>query len=117
MKEQNIPYKIYLTEEELPQAWYNLRADMINKPAPLLHPETHEPMTAEDLADVFCEELVKQELDDTTAYIPIPRRSVIFIKCTALRLWFVHTAWKRNWALLPRSTTNSKATTPPALTS
>ena len=53
MKEQNIPYKIYLTEEELPQAWYNLRADMINKPAPLLHPETHEPLTAEDLADVI----------------------------------------------------------------
>ena len=62
MKEQTIPYKIYLTEEELPKAWYNLRADMVNKPAPLLHPETHEPMTAEDLAEVFCEELVKQEL-------------------------------------------------------
>lgn len=80
MKEQNIPYKIYLTEEELPQAWYNLRADMINKPAPLLHPETHEPMTAEDLADVFCEELVKQELDDTTAYIPIPQEIRDFYK-------------------------------------
>ena len=80
MKEQNIPYKIYLTEEELPQAWYNLRADMINKPAPLLHPETHEPMTTEDLADVFCEELVKQELDDTTAYIPIPKEIRDFYK-------------------------------------
>ena len=80
MKEQNIPYKIYLTEEELPQAWYNLRADMINKPAPLLHPETHEAMTAEDLADVFCEELVKQELDDTTAYIPIPQEIRDFYK-------------------------------------
>ena len=80
MKEQNIPYKIYLTEEELPQAWYNLRADMINKPAPLLHPKTHEPMTAEDLADVFCEELVKQELDDTTAYIPIPKEIRDFYK-------------------------------------
>ena len=80
MKEQNIPYKIYLTEEELPQAWYNLRADMINKPAPLLHPETHEAMTAEDLADVFCQELVKQELDDTTAYIPIPKEIRDFYK-------------------------------------
>ena len=80
MKEQNIPYKIYLTEEELPQAWYNLRADMINKPAPLLHPETHEAMTAEDLADVFCQELVKQELDDTTAYIPIPQEIRDFYK-------------------------------------
>ena len=80
MKEQNIPYKIYLTEEELPQVWYNLRADMINKPAPLLHPETHEAMTAEDLADVFCQELVKQELDDTTAYIPIPKEIRDFYK-------------------------------------
>ena len=80
MKEQNIPYKIYLTEEELPAAWYNLRADMHNKPAPLLHPETYKPMTAEDLSEVFCEELVKQELDDTTAYIPIPQESRDFYK-------------------------------------
>ena len=80
MKEQNIPYKIYLTEEELPKAWYNLRADMVNKPAPLLHPDTQEPMTAEDLSDVFCEELVKQELDDTTAYIPIPQEIRDFYK-------------------------------------
>ena len=72
MNDQTNPYKIYLTEEELPKAWYNLRADMINKPAPLLHPETHQPMTAEDLAGVFCDELIRQELDDTTAYIPIP---------------------------------------------
>ena len=80
MNKQNIPYKIYLTEEELPTAWYNLRADMHNKPAPLLHPETHEPMTAEDLSEVFCEELVKQELDDTTAYIPIPQEIRDFYK-------------------------------------
>ena len=80
MNEQNIPYKIYLTEEELPTAWYNLRADMHNKPAPLLHPETHDPMTAEDLSEVFCEELVKQELDDTTAYIPIPQEIRDFYK-------------------------------------
>ena len=72
MNDQTIPYKIYLTEEELPKAWYNLRADMRSKPAPLLHPETHQPMTAEDLAGVFCDELIRQELDDTTAYIPIP---------------------------------------------
>ena len=72
MNDQTIPYKIYLTEEELPKAWYNLRADMQSKPAPLLHPETHQPMTAEDLAGVFCDELIRQELDDTTAYIPIP---------------------------------------------
>ena len=67
-----IPYKIYLTEEELPKAWYNVRADMKNKPAPLLNPATKQPVTAEELGHVFCDELVKQELDDTTAEIPIP---------------------------------------------
>ena len=66
MKDQAIPYKIYLQEEELPKAWYNLRADMKNKPAPLLNPATLKPMTADELKPVFCDELVAQELDDTT---------------------------------------------------
>ncbi|MBR1404261.1 MAG: TrpB-like pyridoxal phosphate-dependent enzyme [Treponema sp.] len=69
---EKIPYKIYLSENELPTSWYNVRADMKNKPAPLLNPATHEPMKFEDLRPVFCDELIKQELDDTTAYIPIP---------------------------------------------
>ena len=68
-----IPYKIYLTEEEMPRQWYNVRADMTKKPAPLLNPGTLEPMTAEELGGVFCEELVKQELDDDTAYFDIPQ--------------------------------------------
>ena len=68
----DIPYKIYLEESEMPESWYNVRADMKNKPAPLLNPATGKPMTAEELGGVFCEELVAQELDDTTAYIPIP---------------------------------------------
>ncbi len=80
MNNQTIPYKIYLTEEELPKAWYNLRADMVNKPAPLLHPETHRPMTIEDLSGIFCQELARQELDDTTAYIPIPEEIRDFYK-------------------------------------
>ena len=67
-----IPYKIYLEENEMPKAWYNLRADMINKPAPLLNPDTLRPMTAQELSEVFCKELVEQELDETNAYIPIP---------------------------------------------
>ncbi|MBR3144961.1 MAG: TrpB-like pyridoxal phosphate-dependent enzyme [Clostridia bacterium] len=75
-----IPYKIFLTEDEMPKNWYNLRADMKNKPAPLLNPATLKPMTAEDLAPVFCEELVKQELDDTTAYFPIPQEIYDFYK-------------------------------------
>lgn len=72
MKEQKIPYKIYLDETEIPKQWYNVRADMKNKPAPLLNPGTLEPMKAEELAPVFCDELVAQELDDTTPYIDIP---------------------------------------------
>ncbi len=59
MSENIIPYKIYLSEEELPTAWYNVRADMKNKPAPLLNPGTLEPMKAEELENVFCSELVK----------------------------------------------------------
>ena len=72
MSNTEIPYKIYLEEQEMPKAWYNMRADMKNKPAPLLNPGTHQPMTAEELGGVFCDELVKQELDNDTAYIPIP---------------------------------------------
>ncbi len=75
-----IPYKIYLEESEMPRAWYNVRADMKNKPAPLLNPATMEPMTVEELSKVFCEELAKQELDETNAYIPIPREILDFYK-------------------------------------
>lgn len=72
MTDRKIPYKIYLEENEMPKAWYNLRADMTNKPAPLLNPGTLKPMTAEALEGVFCKELVKQELDETTSFIEIP---------------------------------------------
>ena len=67
-----IPYRLYLSEEDLPKTWYNVRADMKNKPAPLLNPGTRKPMTAEELSPVFCEELVKQELDDNTPFFEIP---------------------------------------------
>ena len=77
---KDIPYKIYLNEDELPRAWYNLRADMINKPAPLLNPGTHQPITAEELAPVFCEELIRQELDNDTPYIEIPEEIFNFYK-------------------------------------
>lgn len=78
MKE--IPYKIYLEESELPKQWYNVRADMKQKPAPLLNPETLKPMTEKELEVVFCKELVKQELDDTTPYIDIPEEIRNFYK-------------------------------------
>ncbi|MCQ2552730.1 MAG: TrpB-like pyridoxal phosphate-dependent enzyme [Clostridia bacterium] len=72
MADKNIPYKIYLSEDEIPKQWYNLRADMKTKPAPLLNPGTHQPLKAEELTPIFCEEPVKQELDNDTAYIDIP---------------------------------------------
>ncbi len=77
---KEIPYKIYLEENEMPKAWYNLRADMKNKPKPLLNPETKKPMTPEELGTVFCDELVRQELDDTTPYIEIPQEIRDFYK-------------------------------------
>ena len=80
MKDQAIPYKIYLEESEMPTAWYNVRADMPTKPAPLLNPATGEPCTAEELGHVFCDELVAQELDDTTPYIEIPQEIRDFYK-------------------------------------
>ena len=80
MSENKIPYKIYLEENEMPQTWYNVRTDMKNKPAPLLNPGTLQPMTAEELGGVFCEELVKQELDNDTPYIPIPQEIRDFYK-------------------------------------
>ena len=76
----NIPYKIYLTEDEMPKEWYNVRADMKNKPAPLLNPATLQPMGFDDLRAVFCDELVKQELDNDTAYFKIPEEIRDFYK-------------------------------------
>ena len=80
MSQKEIPYKIYLEESEMPRQWYNMRADMTNKPAPLLSPETLQPMTAEELGEVFCDELVKQELNDTDRYIDIPKEILDFYK-------------------------------------
>ena len=80
MATEKIPYKIYLEESELPRAWYNLRADMKNKPAPLLNPETQEPMTVEELSAIFCEDLARQEVDEDTAYFEIPQEILDFYK-------------------------------------
>jgi tryptophan synthase beta chain len=77
---KTIPYKIYLEENEIPKQWYNMRADMKNKPAPLLNPATFEPMTFDDMRPVFCDELIKQELDDTTPYFDIPQEIQDFYK-------------------------------------
>jgi tryptophan synthase beta chain len=67
-----IPIRIYLAEDEVPKSWYNLRAVMKNKPEPMLHPGTLQPVSPADLGPVFCKELIKQELDDNTLLVPIP---------------------------------------------
>ena len=72
MASENIPYKIYLNEDEMPRAWYNVRADMKVKPAPLRNPVTGAPMTFDDLRPVFCDELIRQELDNDDRESPIP---------------------------------------------
>lgn len=78
--DKKIPYKIYLEEQEMPKQWYNVRADMKKKPAPLLNPATLQPVTLEELSGIFCEELAKQELDDVTAYFDIPKEIRDFYK-------------------------------------
>ena len=80
MATEKIPYKIYLSEDEMPRTWYNVRADMKNKPAPLLNPGTGEPMGFDDLRPVFCDELIRQELDNDTREIPIPQEIRDFYK-------------------------------------
>lgn len=80
MKKNEIPYKIYLSEEEMPRSWYNVRADMKNKPAPLLNPQTFKPVTEKELEQVFCKDLVQQELNETDRYIPIPQEILDFYK-------------------------------------
>ena len=96
---KEIPYKIYLEESEMPKQWYNVRADMKKKPAPLLNPATKQPVTAEELEAVFCKELVKQELDDTTAYIDIPQEILNFCNCTGLlcKAAGFEGCYHRNW--------------------
>ena len=78
--EKKIPYKIYIAENEIPTQWYNVRADMKNKPAPLLNPGTGKPLTLEELSPIFCEELCRQELDNDTAYFDIPEEIQNFYK-------------------------------------
>ena len=80
MSSKEIPYKIYLTESEMPESWYNVRSAMKTKPAPLLNPGTLEPMKPEELAGVFCDELIQQELDNDTREYPIPQEILDFYK-------------------------------------
>ena len=67
-----IPHRLYLTEDQMPQKWFNLRAAMPQQPDPLIHPGTLQPLGVADLAPIFCEELARQELDGTTEFVDIP---------------------------------------------
>ena len=80
MSDYKVPYKIYLEENEIPDKWYNVRADMKNKPAPLLNPGTLKPLTFGEMQPIFCDELIRQELDNDTAYVPIPKPIFDFYK-------------------------------------
>ena len=67
-----IPHRLYLTEDQMPQKWFNLRSAMAEQPDPLLHPGTLRPLGVDDLSPIFCEELARQELDGATVYVDIP---------------------------------------------
>ncbi len=112
-----IPHRLYLTEDQMPKQWYNLRADMKEQPDPLIHPGTHEPLPVEALYPIFCEKLARQELDCTTRYFDIPEPVLDMYKRTGPRRCAAHTIWKRRSTPRRRSTTSSRATTPRARTS
>jgi predicted alternative tryptophan synthase beta-subunit len=109
-----IPYKIFLSEEEMPKYWYNIKALMNEKPDPFLNPATLEPVTAEELEQLFCKELVEQELNTTDQYIEIPEGVREFYKCIALLPWYALTVWKNYWIHLQKYTISSKVQIPPA---
>jgi len=77
---KKVPHRVYLTEEQMPKKWYNIRSDMKEQPDPMLNPATLKPVSAEDLYPVFCEELAKQEMDGTTRYFDIPEEVQNFYK-------------------------------------
>ncbi|HHU73824.1 MAG TPA: TrpB-like pyridoxal phosphate-dependent enzyme [Clostridiales bacterium] len=77
---KKIPHRLYLSEDQLPKQWYNLRADMKELPDPMLNPANFQPATAEELYAVFCNELAHQELDNTTRYFDIPEEIQEFYK-------------------------------------
>ena len=83
---KKVPYRLYLSEEQMPRQWYNLRADMKEQPEPMLNPATLEPVKEEDLYPVFCEELAKQEMDATTVTLTSPARCWSFTACSGRRL-------------------------------
>ncbi len=88
--------RYFLSEEDIPCYWYNIQADMENKPMPPLHPGTRQPLKAEDLFPIFAEELCHQELNQTDAWIEIPekvREMYTYYRSTP---WYVLTDWNKH---------------------
>ena len=112
--EKKIPYKIYLSEEEMPTKWYNVRADMPTKPAPLISPADGHALTLEEMNPIFCEELNKQELDNDTRYFDIPQEVLDFYRMyrpsPLVRAYFLEKELGR--ALPPRWASASSPTIP-----
>ena len=117
LKNRGIPYKIYLSEDEMPLVLVQCARRHEDEARPLLNPGTLKPMTAEEMGHVFCAELVKQEMDDHTLISPSPRTCGTSIRCIVPPRWCAPIVWRRSWAPRHISTTNSRATTPPAVTS
>ena len=109
---EKIPYKIYLSEDEMPKCWYNVKAVMKELPDPFLHPGTLQPMTADELKPIFCDELVDQEMTPRMSISPSRRGSMTTTGCTGPHPWSGLTTWRNSWGLRPRSTLSSRATTP-----
>ena len=114
MSIHKIPHRLYLTEDQMPKRWFNLRSAMPQQPDPLLDPGTLRPLTVPDLAPIFCEELARQELDGTTEYLDIPEPIQEVYRMFPSS---GPTRWKRPSAPPPKSTISSRGTTPPAPTS
>ncbi len=110
------PYRLYLRQDQIPTRWYNLRADMPEPPEPMRLPNG-KVAEAADIAPVFCDALVAQELDDDTAYFDIPERVREMYQVYVPRRCAAPTTWSAHWARRRRSTTSSRATTRPARTS
>lgn len=113
MMNKEIPYKIYLEEQEMPKQWYNVRADMKKKPAPILNPGTLQPVTADELSKIFCEELAKQELDDTTPYFAIPQEILDFYKMYRPSPLVRAYCLEKSWVLRHIFIINSREIIPP----
>lgn len=108
--------KYLLEEDQIPEQWYNIQADMPNKPLPPLNPQTHEPLKAEDLAHIFNMECSRQELDTEHAWIDIPEEVRDMYKYTGLPRWFAPTPWRKPWTLRPTYTSRMRASTRSART-